>query len=252
MSLWPRDLVELRIGDAPVSSTERRTAVQRLDALQLEFERALDACHVGRGARLRCVVGGDAVRYAVVPWNDELSSPQQRQRLAEQCLRETYGDTALGWTVSQHSDRHGTATLACAIDKTLIDRLDAVAQARGLTLASIQPVLMHAFNQVRRRIAPEPFWFVLIEPQGTTLLLMSPAEPLHVKRLPAAGAALAGALDREWFALGIEGERCSVYVLHTTGREPMPQNANLSGWRFIELSSPTPRAASRAEALHAA
>jgi hypothetical protein len=200
---------------------------------------------------LRCVVGGDAVRYVVVPWNDDLTSPQQRQRFAEQRLRETYGDIALDWAVSQHSERHGVATLACAIDKVLLDRLDALALARGQTVVSIQPALTHAFNLVRRRIASEPFWFVLVESQCTTLLLMSPQAPVHVKRLPAAGMALAGALDREWFALGMDGARCSVYLLSMAGSGLVPRDKTLSGWRFIELSAPA-NVAPRAEALRAA
>lgn len=250
MSLWRPETIELRVGDAPAGSY-RPGAAQRIDALAAEFEQALDTRGVRRAARLRCVIGGDAARYAIVPWNDDLTAPAQRQRLAEQTLRETYGDVACEWKVCQHSERYGVATLACAVDQGLLDRLDASAQARGLAVVSVQPALMHAFNQVRRRIAQPRFWFVLIEPQATTLLLMGPVEPLHVKRLPATGMPLAGVLEREWFALGIDAERCPAYVVHTAAGERELHEAMVSSWRCIDVAL-APDAPQRTPVLQAA
>lgn len=233
MSPWRREAsCVVRLGEPDADALDQRGLAHGLEPLVAEFERELDTLALRRGARLACVVGGAAVRHAVVPWQDELSSPPARQRLAEQVFFETYGEAARGWTVCQHSERYGVATLACAVDAALLDRIDAAAQSRGLAVVSLQSALVHSFNAVRRSIAPGLFWFGSIEGRGTALLLMSPRGPLHAKRVAATGAALAGALDREWFSLGVDAERCPVYVVGA----PAPRDATASRWRFIELA----------------
>ena len=206
MSRWLPETIELHLGDGASAGAPRGVD------LLTDFERQLVAHAPRKSTRLRCVIGGEAVRYAVVPWIDELSTPAQRQRLAEQTYFETYGEVARGWTVCQQRAAYGAASLACAIETPLLDGLEAAARARGLVLVSVQPALMHAFNHVRHSLARGLFWFVLVERRAVTLLLMAPGVPIQVKRLPLPAAGLAGLLDREWFALGLEGERCPVFV----------------------------------------
>ncbi|MFM9915590.1 MAG: hypothetical protein ACKVOX_07270 [Rhizobacter sp.] len=221
-------------------------AVLRLVDLQPHaIESDLDGLSLRRGTRLTCVLAGEGVRYGRVPWSDDLSSPSQRQLLAQQSFVETHGEAARGWTVRQHTAGHGAASLACAIDPALLERIDALVQARRWKLVSVQPSLVHAYNEARRRIPSTGlFWFAEIDEERATVLLMSPTEPLQVKRLPSAGADLTQWLDREWFALGMEAPRCPVYVVRTapgvahvamsaasrrTGGRPE------AGWQIVDL-----------------
>ncbi|MES2099749.1 MAG: hypothetical protein V4569_08025 [Pseudomonadota bacterium] len=225
MSRWFPERVVLRVGDRPPAGVGTATpAAPRLESMLAAFERELDARALKPGTRLTCVVAGDGVRYRIVPWSDELAGQAQRQALVEQCFHEAYGDAARAWTVRLHTRRHGAAALACALDTLLLDRLAALARTRRLELVSVQPSLMHAWNQVPRRTAPGLFWFVCIEAHATTLLLMSPTEPLHVKLLPASGIELARTLDREWFALGQEGPHCPLHVVRSEA----------SAWRVVD------------------
>lgn len=195
------------------------------------IEQQLDA--LPPGTRLTCIVAGDGVRYQVVPWRDTLSRPAQRQLLAEQCFRVAYGDVARGWTVRQQATHHGAATLACAIDTALLDLIDAHSQARRLKLTSVQPALMHAYNQAQRGISPGLHWFVEVGAVSTTILLQSPTEPLLAKRLPSPGIDLAGVLDREWFALGMDVSRCPVYGVRAMPAGVLPAG---SSWQVIDLT----------------
>lgn len=253
MSRWFPDHVELRFGDAPPSSAASgvpalagQVVAGKLDAALIAFERELDVLAPPRGTRITCVLAGEGVRYRVVPWRDDLASPAQRQLLATQCFAEAYGDAARSWTVRQNAGSHGAATLACAVDSTLLDRIDAMTQARGLRLVSVQPSLMHAFNRVRGRIEAELFWFVCVEGPWTTLLLTTGDEPLHVKVLPTASGDLSRLLDREWFALGVETARCPVVVSRlvessdaSTGLAP----TIVKGWQVIDLDAGVERSA---------
>ena len=226
-------------------------AVLRLTDVQPQaIERALDALDLRPGARLTCVLAGEGVRYRVVPWRDELSSPSQRELLAQQVFIEAHGESARGWTVRQHTAGHGTAALACAIDTALLDRLDSQARARRWKLVSVQPSLVHAYNLARRRMpASGMFWFAEVDDERATVVLMSPAEPLQVKRLPSGGADLTRWLEREWFALGIEAARCPVYVMRS-GVLASPVDGPVStqaaagrsdaGWHIVDLGMLNP------------
>ena len=231
-------------------SSGRLSAVElRLtDARSEAFESQLDALSPSPPARLQVILAGELVRYCVVPWRDELSAPAQRQRLAEQCFLEAYGEVARGWNVRQGATRWGAATLACAADKAVLDRLEASARERRHELVSVQPSLMAAYNATRQHIERGWHWFVVVDVAGTLLLLMSPTEPMHVKRLPLPLADLSTALDREWFALGLEVPACPVYLVRIQ-REPLPLP---TAWTVRDLTLPAeaamwPQAARTAE-----
>ena len=114
----------------------------------------------------------------------------------------------------------------------------ALALARGLKLASVQPSLMHDHNRSRFELEAGWCWFVSVEAAWTTALLMSPSEPLHVRRLPTGDGDLARLLDREWFTLGIDAPRCPVYVVRTPGgmaeTRAYAWRAN-THWSFVPL-----------------
>ena len=249
MSRWFPEHVVVRVGGAPLvlpaASPSLRVEVATVltsggsagernrDAALQAFEQNLDQLGLKHGTRITCVIESGGVRYRVVPWNEELARPTQRQLLAEHCFSEAYGDIARSWTVRQHTARHGAASLTCAVDTTLLDRLNAIAQARRLKLVSVQPSLMYAYNQTSLRFESEPFWFVCIETMWTTALLLSPTEALHVKQLPSASLDLSLSLDRERFALGLEGPRCPVHVAHVMGASASIDLPSVSatGWR---------------------
>lgn len=238
MSRWFPERVVLRLGDAPPAldpTPLAAGAAPQRDAMLAACARELDARALPRGSRLTCILAGEGVRYRIVPWSDELSSPAQRQVLAEHCFHEAYGAAAHAWTVRQTEPRHGAATLACAVDTRLLDQLDALARQRGLALVSVQPSLVQAYNQARRAIARGRCWFVVRDGAWTTLLLMSDDEPLHVKRLPSPGTDLARLLDREWFALGLDDPVCPVYVV---GAAAASHAAAAARWPIVELSAP--------------
>lgn len=230
-ALWPSVRatgVELRLTDTRPEAIE-----QQLDALAL-----------APNTRLTCIVAGEAVRYRIVPWRDELSQPAQRQLLAEQCFSDTGTDTGSGvgrhWTVRQHTTRHGAATLAAAIDTSVLDHLAAQAQARRCALVSVQPALMHAYNQARHHIAPGLHGFVAIDADLTTLLLRSPQEPLLVKRMPAPSGDLLAMLEREGFALGLEAGCCPVYVVRSNLAPPVSPQGSVSAWSVVDLTHAVP------------
>jgi len=203
------------------------------------FESALDAMRKPPGSRVVAVVGGDAVRLRVVPWNDALAAPRERQVLATQGFVEAYGESARGWAVCERATCFGEATLAAAIDTALLDGLEALVVARGLRLAGVRPAFTQAFDSRRRELGPGPAWFVWIERHVTTVLLYAERAPLHVRRFVVPHADLETVLARESFALGRDEAPCNVFVDRApSARDAMPHEALAANARFHVVHLP--------------
>ena len=229
---WPEPLA---VAPADVADAARSVA-----SVLASFAAELDVLRPRRGARIAAVVGGEAIRLRVVPWNDALASAAERCLLASQCFVEAFGEGAGGWVVREHAVRHGEVTLAAAIDPELLDGLAALAKMRGLHLASVQPALVHAFNARRDAIGNGLTWFVWVERHVTTAFLSSPRAPRLVKRWAVPHAPLATLLAREWFALGIEEAPCSAFVVrspHATSPSPSAALGIDNPFAIVELPS---------------
>ena len=237
MSRWRAETVVVAPADVAC-------AARSPELVLASFASALDAMRKPPGTRVVAVVGGDAVRLRVVPWNDALAAPRERQVLATQGFVEAYGEIARGWAVCEHATRFGEATLAAAIDSVVLDGLDALAVARGLRLAGVRPAFTQAFDARRRELGPGPAWFVWIERHVTTVLLYAERAPLHVRRFALPHGALVTVLARESFALGREEAPCNVFVDRApAAADEMPREAFVANARFHVVQLPRATAA---------
>lgn len=117
-----------------------------------------------RNARLRLVIADQWVRYVVVPWSDALTSAAERLAHARELLAGVFGASADDWTVSLSDAPPGMHRLASAVPTALIDGARELATRHGMSLASIQPQLIAAFNTWRRFLpAGGTAWFVTVE-----------------------------------------------------------------------------------------
>lgn len=98
------------------------------------------------------VLSNHFLRYAVLPWQAELTRPVEVEQLARARFEQVYGAAAAQWTVRAGDGRWGEAHVACAVDGALVAGLRERLDAHGVRLASLQPLLMAAYNDVRRRL----------------------------------------------------------------------------------------------------
>jgi hypothetical protein len=154
-------------GDAPWQA-----AIGALDALLAPLNL--------HGASATVVLSNHWVRYLVLPWQPELTSPAEVEQLARLRFTQTFGPAAQGWTVRTHDGGYGAAQLACAVDSALVDALRACLAARGLRLASLQPLLMAAVNEVRRELDGGHTALAILEPGRLCLGLMQQGRWLDV------------------------------------------------------------------------
>jgi hypothetical protein len=119
---------------------------------------------VPRPGDAEVVLSNHFVRYALVPDTDQVSRAAEEQALMRHCYTRTYGPDAQHWVLRLDDAGSGAGLrVASAVDAPLLDGLDALLRPGKLTLRSIQPGLMAAFNDCRPQLSGDG-WFVLVEP----------------------------------------------------------------------------------------
>lgn len=119
-----------------------QAALQALQAPLAELGR--------RGEGVAVVLSNHFVRYLVLPWQAELSGATEIEAWARLQFEQTFGAAASEWTLRIAAPGWGRPLVACAVDAALLEQLGQQLTALGLRLASLQPLLMAAYNTRRR------------------------------------------------------------------------------------------------------
>lgn len=115
--------------------------------------------------RVRFILSSQFVRYAVLPWQAGILSGQDWQALGEHHLRKLFGGIAEAWEVRVALQGYGESVVICAIDRTLLSRLQEIATRFRWAVQGIEPALMAVFNCHRREMPATDYWLLLAEPQ---------------------------------------------------------------------------------------
>ena len=119
------------------------------------------------------VIADQFVRYVILPWNAALKTDAQWMTLARHRLTAVHGAAAAGWDIKLTETAPNGPRLACAVDRELIQELEAKFVAADAKLVSVQPFLVAAFNKMRSgilsTIGSASCWLVIEEPGRLTL-----------------------------------------------------------------------------------
>lgn len=122
-------------------------------------------------AGLRLVLSNHWLRFAVVPWSEQLASPAERQALAQGLIEELYAEKASRFVIRISECGYGRPGLAAALPQAELQQLQALAQQHGLALQSLRPLLMEAFAQQPHNLRGNDGALACLEPGKLTLLL---------------------------------------------------------------------------------
>ena len=175
-------------GDAPW-----RRALAALESALPEFGE--------RPANAVVILSNHFVRYALVPNSEQIGTAAEEQALMRHSFARVYGDAVERWAL-RLSDADGAGLrVASAIDQELRESLRALLAATRLKLGSIQPGLMTAFNQWRRRVAGSA-WLAVVEPGRLCLARLQDKRWQSLKAL---------AIGDDWFGdLAVQLDRESL------------------------------------------
>ena len=96
-------------------------------------------------AGLRLVLSNHWLRFAVVPWSEQLSSPSERQALAQGLIEELYAEKASRFVIRISESGYGRPGLAAALPQAELQQLQALWGDRFLPLHTsghAQPALL--------------------------------------------------------------------------------------------------------------
>lgn len=113
----------------------------------------------GSGGAIDIVVADTFLRYAVLPWSDELSGQQEVEALARFRLEELFGPEVAAWDLVIDRQEFGCGGLVCAIAPGLPALLEERCAARKLTLRSLVPDFMERYNRLRGRVTTTEFLY---------------------------------------------------------------------------------------------
>jgi hypothetical protein len=129
-----------------------------IEALARELPRL-----AAKGPVCEVVLSNHFVRYQLLPWRPELKTREERAALAQAQYRSVFGAAAQGWTVRLAPGSFGATTLACAVDRALVEELARLLKAGGARPSAIEPYLAAAFNRWRPALKAPSFWLALLE-----------------------------------------------------------------------------------------
>jgi hypothetical protein len=186
-------------------------------AVALETLDRLLGEHAGAGAELTVVVSGHFSRFCLVPWSEQISSPDELLGFAQLCFEDLYGVPTQPWSLVLSAEPAGYDRVATALPQ---DRLRTLASGRGLRLRSVQPYLMAAFNHFDKSFGAGDFLFVVAEPVRSVMLVAREGRWTSVRSVGSSDsdAALTALIGRESQLQASSSERPLNVYLHAPAR----------------------------------
>ena len=233
MSLLSRDQFVAVLGASGVGLGQRRAgqihwlgSVGFIDEGYTAWSVALETLDrlLGEHARPRSevtvLVSGHFSRYCLVPWSEEISSPNELLGFAQLCFEDLYGAANQPWNIVLSAEAAGHDRIASALPQELLERLRSLVNARNLRLSSVQPYLMAAYNRFDKSLGDGDFLFVVAEPVRSVLLLAREGRWVAVRSVGSndSDAALSALIGRERQLQASTSERPLNVYLHAPAR----------------------------------
>ncbi|MBL8415611.1 MAG: hypothetical protein JNM42_14320 [Propionivibrio sp.] len=151
---------------------------------------ALLKAHGRRGAALRIVIADHFVRYALLPWSEDIIGNKARLALALALLKNSMGDRVKALEIALDRPAFGKNGIAAGVDRQLLAGLRASAQEHRLRLDSLQVRLIAELAARHKQM--EDGWFACIDREWLTLVGLRRGEIgcLHNHRASTGDAAL--------------------------------------------------------------
>ena len=116
-----------------------------------------------QNAGARVVIADPWARFGLVPATGSHLDADGRLAHARYVLTDTFGEGLADWNVTLADTPPGRAYVACAMPSSLKAALEDTLVPARLTLVSLQPQLVVAFNAWRHRLPVDDAWFVSLD-----------------------------------------------------------------------------------------
>lgn len=128
-----------------------------------QFQDTLSSSKQFKKGELQVVLASDFVRYLALPAHESIVRQSEKVDYARAAYREIYGGIVDNWHIKCDDAAPNLTSIAIAVDATLIEALNTLANEHGLQLTSVQPYLMPVFNRVKTQLKMGQLCFAIIE-----------------------------------------------------------------------------------------
>jgi hypothetical protein len=147
---------------------ETRLPLKIVDG-QPQFDALAAWIEVGKARRLTVRLSSAWVRFALLPWQNELADEALALGLARALFQEQYGETSVDWRISLSPLQPGCERVASAIDTRWFDALSALADQCSCKLQSMEPIMTAVYNRIADKL-PNDALLAVVEPRRLVLL----------------------------------------------------------------------------------
>lgn len=124
------------------------------------------------GAEMTVTISNRFVRYAILPPQENIANPAELEAYAAFHMHEIYGERATAWMLGMGTWDPGAGGICAAIERSLFERLEAIAERRRIRLKYVEPYFTSAFDRWRKRFNGRRTWFALAEAGHICLALI--------------------------------------------------------------------------------
>lgn len=226
------------------SQTEANSWSPALDAL----DQQLEVLNLGLNTKVLVTLGSEFVRYMTLPPQTQAMSNADALAYAKAVYLDIYGAAADNWQISCQDTPPAQPILVSAIDQSLLNGLAALAQKYRLSLNSVQPYLMTAFNRLSLKPrANQSGLLAIIEQQRLLLLHLQGAYCQQVRNLPLSGD-WQDDLNKELAREALMGQGAAELMLYAPAHKNITIQLNRNAKR-LSVNTKTPNQAPMLEAL---
>ena len=135
-----------------------------------QLEKLLSTMQLRPGTRLTITLASEFVRYISLPALQIRMNATEKLAYIAAAYQDVYGEVVNDWEINCHDAPASETILAAAIDKKLLTELSQIALKHDLSLHSVQPYLMRAFNALASQIGNASGYLVILESKRLLLI----------------------------------------------------------------------------------
>jgi hypothetical protein len=169
---------------------------------------------------VKILLSGNFVRFAMMPFSDDVNSRAERLTVAGLLFESIYGETARQWKLALEEEEYGEPCLVAAIDSALWDALFQMISSRQLRVVSVQPYVVFVSNAFNKQIQEGDSLLVIVENQQAVLMEIKDGKISGVRKTALSadsdGPEFVSLLRREMLISGLSEATSKVY-LHIAG-----------------------------------
>jgi hypothetical protein len=133
-----------------------------------------------RGADLDVRLSGHFARWMLLPWNAAIATDAERIAYAQVEFESVHGERARSWRLRIADTRPGEASPVCAVDESLMARLEEIARVAGVRVVGTAPAFGVALDRHRHALVANSAAFAFVESGRCTLAIVERGRWRHL------------------------------------------------------------------------